>query len=250
MEKTCLHCGGFFIVADRYATQSRFCRKKCVEGYRRAHQSEERRWRRRKPGKIYLEAPDRPPKASFTIAVCCCAGCGAMFASKQKKKVCSAACSTEYYNRRFREKYQAARLQNLPDRDCSECGELFSPGLYGRRRFCGHKCGKRFSTRLRKARERIAPGRAVEEFGCWEIYRRDGYMCQICGDKLNLAVHHSHNYSPTIDHIVPLSKGGSHTRANVQAAHRFCNSLKSDKAIDSMFFAINHIQGGLKSLSV
>ena len=34
---------------------------------------------------------------------------------------------------------------------------------------------------------------------------------------------------PTVDHIVPLSKGGTHTWNNVQLAHMACNSGKCDK---------------------
>lgn len=35
----------------------------------------------------------------------------------------------------------------------------------------------------------------------------------------------------TIDHIIPLSKGGTHTYNNVQLAHYICNSKKSDKIL-------------------
>jgi 5-methylcytosine-specific restriction endonuclease McrA len=31
---------------------------------------------------------------------------------------------------------------------------------------------------------------------------------------------------PTLDHIVPVSRGGAHTAANVQLAHSACNRRK------------------------
>ena len=33
---------------------------------------------------------------------------------------------------------------------------------------------------------------------------------------------------PTIDHIIPMSKGGGHVWDNVQVAHAICNSIKRD----------------------
>ena len=36
------------------------------------------------------------------------------------------------------------------------------------------------------------------------------------------------NYYPSIDHVIPLSKGGIDTWNNVRLSHRICNSLKSD----------------------
>ena len=36
------------------------------------------------------------------------------------------------------------------------------------------------------------------------------------------------NY-PSIDHIIPISKGGTHQWNNVQLAHRKCNRMKSNK---------------------
>ena len=35
-------------------------------------------------------------------------------------------------------------------------------------------------------------------------------------------------YSPTVDHIIALKNGGTHTWDNVQCAHAICNSNKRD----------------------
>ena len=37
--------------------------------------------------------------------------------------------------------------------------------------------------------------------------------------------------APTVDHILPLAKGGTHTWDNVQLAHWSCNSDKSDTIV-------------------
>lgn len=62
-----------------------------------------------------------------------------------------------------------------------------------------------------------------------KLIKRDGLTCAICG----LACIDGGNYLadlyPTMDHIVPISKGGGHTWENVQVAHRICNINKSNK---------------------
>ena len=42
------------------------------------------------------------------------------------------------------------------------------------------------------------------------------------------------NSYPSIDHIIPVSRGGTHTWDNVQLAHRYCNSIKSNKLVDEV----------------
>jgi 5-methylcytosine-specific restriction endonuclease McrA len=37
-----------------------------------------------------------------------------------------------------------------------------------------------------------------------------------------------------MDHVIPLSKGGSHTKSNTQLACFGCNTLKGDR-VDSLF---------------
>lgn len=84
--------------------------------------------------------------------------------------------------------------------------------------------------------------RAVK-FGCefdssitlQKLIKRKGLRCAICGGMCDLNDHSWSEYSgpmyPSIDHIIPMSKGGGHTWDNVQIAHIICNSYKSDKVV-------------------
>ena len=58
------------------------------------------------------------------------------------------------------------------------------------------------------------------------IFERDGWVCQLCGGAIDPECQYPSPQSPSLDHIVPLAKGGSHTQGNVQAAHLFCNMRK------------------------
>lgn len=40
--------------------------------------------------------------------------------------------------------------------------------------------------------------------------------------------------SASVDHIVPLSRGGEHSMNNVQCAHLSCNCSKSDQTIEEI----------------
>ena len=66
-----------------------------------------------------------------------------------------------------------------------------------------------------------------------KLIERDGLRCAICGEMCNPNDHSWSKYSgpkyPSIDHIIPMSKGGGHTWDNVQIAHIICNSEKGDK---------------------
>ena len=64
------------------------------------------------------------------------------------------------------------------------------------------------------------------------LIKRDQGICQICGlptDVNDIKDGHIRRNYPTIDHIIPLSKGGTHTWGNIQLAHMSCNSGKCDK---------------------
>ena len=80
-------------------------------------------------------------------------------------------------------------------------------------------------------------------YGCNEIdpsitldrlRQRDNDICQICGEVVDVSdktdKHIGARY-PSCDHIIPLSKGGTHTWNNVQLAHMGCNSGKCNRII-------------------
>lgn len=61
-----------------------------------------------------------------------------------------------------------------------------------------------------------------------KLIARDGTTCAICGLQTFYGGDCRSELYPSIDHIIPLAKGGGHTWSNVQVAHRLCNSNKRD----------------------
>ncbi|AOQ28952.1 HNH endonuclease [Mycobacterium phage Paola] len=53
--------------------------------------------------------------------------------------------------------------------------------------------------------------------------------CHRCGEPIDYEAHHLDPHSFQIDHITPLSRGGTDTLDNVAACHRKCNRDKGDK---------------------
>lgn len=65
------------------------------------------------------------------------------------------------------------------------------------------------------------------------VFRRDDWVCQLCGDPIDDSTRTKSNaLRPTIDHIIPSSLGGDHAYWNVAASHDICNNNKdSDPAL-------------------
>jgi 5-methylcytosine-specific restriction endonuclease McrA len=78
------------------------------------------------------------------------------------------------------------------------------------------------------------------------VLRRDGRRCAYCGRRAD-----------TIDHVVPRSRGGTHTWDNCVAACRVCNSRKADRLIEELGWTLagpprapSRAAGGLLVLAV
>lgn len=57
-----------------------------------------------------------------------------------------------------------------------------------------------------------------------------GHPCWLCGHNIDPALGAKHAMSFTLDHLVPLSKGGNLLDpANARAAHRRCNSARGNR---------------------
>lgn len=58
-----------------------------------------------------------------------------------------------------------------------------------------------------------------------QVIQESGYICGICGQPVDPA-------EATIDHIIPLSRGGTDARENLMCAHRRCNELKGNLTLE------------------
>lgn len=71
-------------------------------------------------------------------------------------------------------------------------------------------------------------GAAYEPILHAEVFTRDAWTCGICRTPVDPTLKHPHPMSASLDHIVPLARGGDHLRTNVQCAHLACNLAKRD----------------------
>ena len=129
-----------------------------------------------------------------------------------------------------------SRTQLLGMRVCVECGELFIPRDVHNIR-CSAACTRKAANRSADAR--LNRSNVIDrDITLHKLFKRDGGICQICGgacewnDKRMTPTGTvvGNNY-PSIDHVIPLARGGVHSWDNVQLAHWYCNTIKSDKIV-------------------
>lgn len=68
----------------------------------------------------------------------------------------------------------------------------------------------------------------VEDVSRTVVLERDNWTCHLCGETIPQNIKYPHRQYGTLDHVLPLAKGGTHEYANVKAAHFICNALKQD----------------------
>lgn len=66
----------------------------------------------------------------------------------------------------------------------------------------------------------------VEMFGDLDVFIRDGWVCGLCHESISPDLRFPDRMSPSLDHIIPVAHGGTHTLNNVQASHLGCNMDK------------------------
>jgi len=119
--------------------------------------------------------------------------------------------------------------------------------------YCSNECNEQLKSIIRKKHAKIYRGKyrrnykRIREDKEWAkkygnkyehinrsiVYRKHKYICTSCGVKCIHPNKDNYNQSnaATLDHIIPKSKGGSHTYDNVTLLCRSCNTIKSDKIL-------------------
>ena len=139
---------------------------------------------------------------------------------------------TEEYKKWYQTRYgRAAYKQSV----CPVCGETFTGRV--NQVYCSRRC-KDIVCRGRRDR-RIQESERDNAITIRAVYERDSGVCYMCGCKCDFADWHpgkirkwtAGDTYPTIDHVVPISKGGKDTLDNVRLSCFKCNMSKGTKII-------------------
>ena len=153
-------------------------------------------------------------RKKIPFEVCSVEGCNNTL--HYAKGLCKAHYFKEYNSRdnpiRFQQ-LKSIRLKYFQ----SEKGKQAMKGVMGRRR----------------ARKRGAA--LVETFSHKEIFERDFYTCAICGLPVPVNERFPSKRSASLDHSVPLSKGGEHSAQNVTCTHLTCNVRRGNRPLKNNF---------------
>lgn len=88
----------------------------------------------------------------------------------------------------------------------------------------------------RSARRRaLKLGNGAEPYNRRNVVERDGGICQLCQETVDLTLVWPNPLSLSIDHVHPLSLGGPDTFANVQTSHLVCNIIKGNRVLETSF---------------
>lgn len=115
---------------------------------------------------------------------------------------------------------------------CPSCGKLTARPVW-----CSDECARKETIKRDHARRRarISGAMVDRDITLAAVVERDNGICHLCGKQVNEedyivknGAYICGNWYPSIDHVMPLSKGGKHSWDNVRLAHRICNSIKGD----------------------
>ena len=128
-------------------------------------------------------------------------------------------------------------MKRLAIHVCKNCGTEFctmSSG-YNSKTYCSEACQKRYHDRIKRDKrvKRIKSSEMDNDITLEKLFKRDGGMCYLCGRECDWSdgeyidgIFVAGDCYPSIDHVVPVSKGGTHTWKNIKLACRECNTLK------------------------
>lgn len=204
----CMSCGTEF--HPKRTDRTKYCSRVCAY-------SDQKQWQAK------VEVKEKPDPFSRIWPVAC-AICQTTFIAKHPKhKYCGPTCVRVAYP-----------IKNVQPRafTCIDCG---TPSVAMRATRC-----KRCQIKATRAASRLKHGKVkkhrhrakrygvpYEPINPVVVFERDGWCCQLCGIPTPKALKGiNHSAAPTLDHIVPMSMGGSHEFINVQCACRGCNTRK------------------------
>lgn len=175
-----------------------------------------------------------------------CDRCGKAWTNpNQRQRFCSRECAYEANLERAAERYADFRAANpLPEIyhfTCDLCSTEFTKdyivrGIAVQRGIYCENCrpvaqSMRYRLKtVKRQSQTVAANRIAHE----QLAERDGLNCYLCNELIDMTLARTSKYGATIDHVVPLSRGGLDELSNLRLAHWVCNSKKSNKLVEEL----------------
>lgn len=212
----CAYCCHEFKLTIARANQSQvFCSKSCTARAR-----------------TDLSRPSRfRPFCPVFFPIC---RCGKQFTtSVGGNKCCSLECR---WKLRKTDNCEHCGMEYVPMKGQRMCSLACRKASKKESRIASRKLRKQKGLNHRKHRERARRyGVPYETIMLSKVLERDGPTCMLCGSPTNLTARVPHPRSATLDHVIPMSKGGAHLYSNVQIAHFICNSKRGNKDVKAVW---------------
>lgn len=153
-----------------------------------------------------------------------CAHCGETYTPKSRKRstYCSRGCNDQA--RKARMKRERLADKATLERFCALCEQPIPATRRADSAYCSDLCSQRSHGGLRSRYRKPGVHR--------ELLARDGNRCGICSQRIDMRREWPHPRSASVDHLVPVSVGGSDELANLRLVHLSCNCARRAAMLD------------------
>ena len=160
------------------------------------------------------------PRSAVSVPEC--RECGRLFVARRAARPgVPATCRDEECQRLTKNRQQRDYLSTYKARHGARYEDRYEGRkILGRERRRRDPEGARRNDEIRRARK---VGATVEVFDASEVFDRDGWVCGLCREPVVRELRWPDPGSASLDHVVPLSLGGAHSRENTRIAHLSCN---------------------------
>ena len=160
-----------------------------------------------------------------------CAWCGKEYTMvTSTQRCCSKECARLFQNLKNRTSHIPKEKRPPSIAKCERCGEEFETWGHSSK-WCSTRCENAISNYVTRCQNLGQPCNDMENIAYWHAYNKDKGICYLCGEEVHADYDRHDNLSGTVDHVIPLAKGGDHVLSNLRLAHMVCNSRKFTKMI-------------------